>query len=85
MRGGVHSSSRLALVLALFGLVLFEFAALLFGAIFQIWLGAGTGSMRGCESESGRTVEEDEMAKWRRWQLGMRRHSYKALSLPLHS
>ena len=63
VRDGVHSLSRLASVPALFGLVLFEFVALLFGAIFRIWLGAGVGSVRGCESRSVMAKDEDEMAK----------------------
>ena len=32
-----------------------------------------------CEFRSARAKEEDEMAKWQRWERGVRRRSYKAL------
>ena len=38
--------------------------------------------MRRCESRNARAKEEDEMAKWQRWEHGVRRHSYKALPHP---
>ena len=75
-------SSRLAPAPAFFGLAFFGFTALLFSAISQIWMGTGIGSMRGCESENVRAEDEDGMAKWRRYERGMRRHNYKALSPP---
>ena len=74
MHDGTHSSSRLAPAPAFFG-----FTAPLFSAISQIWMGTGGGSTRGCESGNARAKEEDEMAKWQRWERGVRRHSYKAL------
>ena len=55
---------------------------LLFGAISQIWMGTGVGSVRGCESGNVRAKDEDRMAKWRRYERGKRRRSYKALSPP---
>ena len=36
-----------------------------------------------CESRNARTKEEDEMAKWQRWERVVRRRSYKALPPPL--
>ena len=72
MFDSTHSSSRLAPVAAFFG-----FPTPLFGAISQFWFGIGGGSAY--ESVSARAEEEDEVAKWQRWEHGVRRHSYKAL------
>ena len=82
MRDGAYSSSRLAPAPAFFGLAFFGFTALLFGAITQIWMEAGTDSVCGCESGSVMAEEEDEMAKWQRWERGGRQRRYKALSPP---
>ena len=79
---GTHSSSQLALMLAFFGLAFFGFAAPLLGAISQIRMETSGGSARGCGSRNVRAEEEDEMAKWKRWERGVRLHSYKALSPP---
>ena len=72
MSDGTHSLSRLALVAAFFG-----FPTPLFGAISQIYFGIGGGSAY--EFGRARAEEEDEMAKWQRWERGVRRRSYKAL------
>ena len=42
----------------------------------------GGGSTCGCGSRNARAEEEDEMAKWQRWERGVRRCSYKALPHP---
>ena len=76
MLDGTHSLSWLAPVVDFFG-----FSAPFFGAISQICFGIGGGSA--CESRSARAEEEDEMAKWQRWEHGVRRRSYKALPPPL--
>ena len=82
MRDGTHSSSRLALTLAFFGLAFFGFVAPLLGAISRIWMDTGGGSARGCGSRNARAEEEDEMAKWQRWERRVWRRSYKALPPP---
>ena len=48
---------------AFLGLVFFDFAAPLFGAIFQIWLGFGGGGKCGCGFGDVRDEEEDEVEK----------------------
>ena len=45
-------------------------------------MGTDVGSVRGCESRNVRAEDEDGMAKWQRYERGMRRRSYKALSPP---
>ena len=80
MRDGVHSSSWLAPLPAFFGLVFFGFAALLFGAIAQIWIWSGVGSVCGYEFGGVVAEMEDEMVKWQRWENGGRWYYYKALS-----
>ena len=82
VRDGTHSLSRRATAPAFLGLVSFDFVAPFFGAISQIWMGTGVGSMRGCESGNVRAEDEDGMAEWQRWERGMQRRSYKELSPP---
>ena len=77
---GTHSSSWLASTTTFFG-----FTAPFFSAISQIWFGIGGGCACGCESGSARAEEEDEVAKWQRWERGVRRYSYKALPHLSHS
>ena len=72
MTDDTHSLSLLSPAATFFG-----FPAPFFGAISWICLGIGSGNV--CESRSVRAEEEDEMAKWQRWQRGVRRRSYKAL------
>ena len=64
IRDGVHSSARLAPLLAFFGLVFFGFTALLFDAITQIWMRSSIGNVCGCESGGVVAEAEDEMVKW---------------------
>ena len=69
---GTHSSSRLAPVAVFLG-----FAAPFFGAISRIWLGFDGGGKCDCGFGDARVDKEDDVRKWER---GMRRHCYKALS-----
>ena len=82
VRDGTHSLSRRVSALAFLGHVFFGFAAPFFDVISQIWLGVGGASKCRCESGNARVEEEDEMAKWQRWERGVRWHSYKALPPP---
>ena len=79
VRDGTHSSSRWISVLAFWGLVFFSFVDPFFDAISQNWLGFGRRSKCRYESGNARAEEEDEMAKWQRWERGLWWRSYKAL------
>ena len=78
MSDDTHSLSRLAPTAAFFG-----FPTPLFGTISQIWFGIDGKSVY--ESRSVRAEEEDEVAKWQRWERGVQRRNYKALPHLSHS